>query len=111
MIPIQEGADADPVVTTVLDALNLRDLIELLDEVCRRRAVTPHEVCELAQTKAVASARHELWWRLRHHRLPRSSRTPKPPSASRRSAASSVDTTPPSSTASALTAAGSPTAR
>ena len=67
MIPIQEGADADPVVTTVLEALNLRDLIELLDEVCRRRAVTPHEVCGLARSKAVASARHELWWRLRHH--------------------------------------------
>ena len=54
-------------MTTVLDSLTLRDLTELLDEVCRRRAVTRHEVCSRSRTKAVASARHELWWRLRNH--------------------------------------------
>jgi chromosomal replication initiation ATPase DnaA len=39
----------------------------LLDEVCRRRAVTREEVCGRARTKAVAHARHEVWWHLRHH--------------------------------------------
>ncbi len=53
-------------MTTVLDSLCLRDLTELLDEVCRRRAATRHEVCGPTRTKAVAGARRELWWRLRH---------------------------------------------
>jgi chromosomal replication initiation ATPase DnaA len=52
---------------TVLESLDLRDLVDLLDEVCRRRAVTRDEVCGRARTRAVAHARHELWWRLRHH--------------------------------------------
>jgi len=54
-------------MNTVFDSLSLRDLIELLDEVCRHRAVTRDEVCGRTRTKAVACARHELWWRLRHH--------------------------------------------
>ena len=54
-------------MTTVLDSLTLRDLTELLDEVCRRRAVKRHGVCGRTRTNAVASARHELWWRLRNH--------------------------------------------
>lgn len=53
-------------MTAVLDSLTLRDLTELLDDVCRHRAVTRHEVCGRTRTKAVARARHELWWRLRH---------------------------------------------
>ena len=52
---------------TVLDALIGRDLTVLLDEVCRHRAVTRAEVCSALRTKGVAQARHELWWRLRHH--------------------------------------------
>jgi chromosomal replication initiation ATPase DnaA len=51
----------------VLDALSERDLVELLDEVCRRCAVTHAGVCGLARTRAISHARHELWWRLRHH--------------------------------------------
>ena len=51
----------------VLDALVERDLTALLDEVCRHRAVTHAEVCSAVRTKGVAQARHELWWRLRHH--------------------------------------------
>ena len=54
-------------MTTVLDSLSGRDLLELLDDVCRNRAVTRDEVCGRTRTKAVACARHELWWRLRHH--------------------------------------------
>lgn len=54
-------------MTTALDSLSLRDLTELLDEICHHRAVTRDEVCGRIRTKAVARARHELWWRLRHH--------------------------------------------
>ncbi len=51
----------------VLRALNERDLLALLDDVCRIRAVTRDDVCGDSRTKAVACARHEVWWRLRHH--------------------------------------------
>ncbi len=53
--------------TTVIDALDVRDLLGLVDHVCRARGVTREEVCGRGRTKAVALARHELWWRLRHH--------------------------------------------
>jgi chromosomal replication initiation ATPase DnaA len=46
--------------------LDVRDLLGLVDEVCRRRAVTREEIGSRTRTKAVAWARHELWWRLRH---------------------------------------------
>jgi len=58
---------ADTLTQCVLDALSERDLVELLDQVCHRRAVTPAEVCGLVRTRAISHARHELWWRLRHH--------------------------------------------
>lgn len=54
-------------MTSVLESLELRDLVKLLDEICHRRAVTRDEVCGRARTKAIAHARHEVWWRLRHH--------------------------------------------
>jgi chromosomal replication initiation ATPase DnaA len=47
--------------------LAVRDLLELVDEVCRARRITREELCGRGRTKAVASARRELWWRLRHH--------------------------------------------
>jgi chromosomal replication initiation ATPase DnaA len=53
-------------MTSVLASLELRDLVDLLDEICRRRAVTRDEVCGRARTKAISQARHEVWWRLRH---------------------------------------------
>jgi len=56
----------EPVMTTVLESLGVRHLLELLDEICRHRAVTRDEVCGRTRTKAVACARHELWWRLRN---------------------------------------------
>lgn len=54
-------------MSSILESLNIRDLVGLLDEICRRRAVTRDEVCGRTRTNAVARARHELWWRLRNH--------------------------------------------
>lgn len=54
-------------IESILDSLAGRDLVEILDEVCRRRAVTRVEVCGAGRTKAVVRAHHELWWLLRHH--------------------------------------------
>ena len=51
----------------VLAALGVRGLLELLDDVCARRGVTREELCGRRQTQAVAAARHELWWLIRHH--------------------------------------------
>jgi len=50
----------------MMNGLDVRDLLGLVDDVCRRRAVTRQEICGRTRTKAIASARHELWWRLRH---------------------------------------------
>ena len=47
--------------------LAVRDLLGVVDDVCRSRRVTREELCGRGRTKAVASARRELWWRLRHH--------------------------------------------
>ena len=47
--------------------LAARDLLDLVDEVCRARGVTRDELCGRGRTKAVASARRELWRRLRQH--------------------------------------------
>jgi chromosomal replication initiation ATPase DnaA len=53
----------------ILAELSLRGLRELLDDVCVRRGVTPQELCGPRRTQAVAAARHELWWLIRHHPL------------------------------------------
>jgi chromosomal replication initiation ATPase DnaA len=50
----------------IIEALDVRDLLCLVDEICKRRGVTRLQVCGRARTQAVARARHELWWRLRH---------------------------------------------
>ncbi len=50
----------------IIEALDVRDLLGLVDEICKRRRVTRQQVCSRARTQAVARARHELWWRLRH---------------------------------------------
>jgi chromosomal replication initiation ATPase DnaA len=54
-------------LAAIVDELAVRDLLGIVDEVCRARRVTRVELCGRARTKAVASARRELWWRLRHH--------------------------------------------
>jgi chromosomal replication initiation ATPase DnaA len=51
----------------IIEDLEARDLLGLVDEVCRQRRVTRDELCGRGRTKAVAVARHEVWWRLRHH--------------------------------------------
>ena len=53
-------------MNSVMKRLDVRDLLGLIDEVCRRRAITRQELCSRTRTKAVAWARHEVWWRLRH---------------------------------------------
>ena len=51
----------------ILAALSLRGLRELIDVVCAGHGVTPQELCGRQRTLAVAAARHELWWLIRHH--------------------------------------------
>ncbi|MFO0739154.1 MAG: helix-turn-helix domain-containing protein [Labilithrix sp.] len=51
---------------TVISALAERDLLGLLDRVCREHHVTRAEVCSRNRSRSVANARHDLWWRLRH---------------------------------------------
>ena len=43
-----------------------RDLLGLAAEICRLRGVTLDEICGRSRTPAVAAARQEIWWRLRH---------------------------------------------
>jgi chromosomal replication initiation ATPase DnaA len=52
---------------TIVAALSIRGLLDLLDFVCARRGVTRSELCGRARTQAVAAARHELWWLIRNH--------------------------------------------
>jgi chromosomal replication initiation ATPase DnaA len=53
--------------SAVADQLRARDLLPLVDDVCKRRGVTLDEVCGRARSKAIARARQEVWWRIRHH--------------------------------------------
>jgi chromosomal replication initiation ATPase DnaA len=59
-------ASPDPALA-VIDALGARDLLDLVAGVCRAHGVTLDEVCGRQRTQAVSWARHEAWWRLRHH--------------------------------------------
>jgi chromosomal replication initiation ATPase DnaA len=52
---------------TIISALAMRGLLELVDAVCAHRGVTRDELCGRSRTRAVAAARHELWWLMRHH--------------------------------------------
>jgi hypothetical protein len=52
---------------SVLHQLLLRGLLPLADSVCERRGVTRVEICGRGRSRAVAAARHELWWLIRHH--------------------------------------------
>ena len=49
-------------------ALVERGLGDVVEEVCRLRAVTFEELYSRSRTKNVSFARAELWWRLRSHR-------------------------------------------
>ena len=51
---------------SILDALQSRGLLPLVEQVCRQRGVTLPELCSRARTQNVARTRHEIWWRIRH---------------------------------------------
>ena len=51
----------------ILVAPSAHGLLELVDTVCTRRGVTRQELCGRDRSQAVATARHELWWLIRHH--------------------------------------------
>lgn len=53
----------------IVESVKKRGLFPLLDDVCRRHAVTPTEVCGRGRTKNIVKARHEVWWRLRNRRV------------------------------------------
>ena len=53
--------------STIIHELSIHGLLGLADAVCDRRGVTRHELCGRRRTRAVAAARHELWWLIRHH--------------------------------------------
>jgi chromosomal replication initiation ATPase DnaA len=51
----------------VENQLRARELLALVDDVCKRRGVTLDELCGRARSQAISRARHEVWWRIRHH--------------------------------------------
>jgi len=51
----------------VIDALGVRDLLELVEDVCRVRGVPLHDLCGRARSRSVAWARQEAWWRVHRH--------------------------------------------
>jgi chromosomal replication initiation ATPase DnaA len=51
---------------SIIEALEERDLVGMLDTICRARGVTRDELCGRERTKNIALARHELWWTLRN---------------------------------------------
>jgi chromosomal replication initiation ATPase DnaA len=51
----------------VADQLRARDLLPLVDEVCKRKGITLDEVCGRARSQAISHARQEVWWRIRNH--------------------------------------------
>ena len=53
----------------VIHALDERNLLGYLDEVCRAHHVTRIEVCSIDRSRSIVTARHELWWRLRQLKL------------------------------------------
>jgi chromosomal replication initiation ATPase DnaA len=58
--------DAQAVIA-IFRALRARNLTALLDEVCEQRGVQLYEICGRGRSLGVTLARHELWWRIRHH--------------------------------------------
>jgi len=51
----------------VIDALRARDLLELVEDICRTRGVVLHELCGRTRSRSVSRARHETWWCIRRH--------------------------------------------
>jgi chromosomal replication initiation ATPase DnaA len=53
--------------SAVIEDLSAHGLLDLVDQVCLLRGVTRLELCGSARTRSAATARHELWWRIRNH--------------------------------------------
>jgi hypothetical protein len=51
----------------IIAELTARDLLPVVREVCRLHGVTLEEVCGTLNSWSIARARHEAWWRVRHH--------------------------------------------
>jgi chromosomal replication initiation ATPase DnaA len=51
----------------VIHALRVRDLLELVEEVCKARGVVVLDLCGRTRTQSVSRARQEAWWRIRRH--------------------------------------------
>lgn len=51
----------------VIDDLRLRDLLQLVEEVAKRRGVLVEHLCGMERTLSISRARQEAWWHLRHH--------------------------------------------
>lgn len=51
----------------IVAKLKARGLLHLVDDVSARRGVTRAELCGRRRSRAVAAARHELWWLIRQH--------------------------------------------
>jgi chromosomal replication initiation ATPase DnaA len=52
---------------TIIAALSVRGLLDLVDAVCAAHGVTRHELCGRARSHGFSAARQELWWLIRHH--------------------------------------------
>ena len=66
--PTALGSSPDgQLAIAVFRALRARNLLPLLDEVCRLRGVMNYELCGRSRSKSATRARHELWWRIRNH--------------------------------------------
>jgi len=57
----------NPAADALIDSLRSRDLFDLVLEICRARGVLVHDVCGRGRSRSVSAARHEAWWRIRHH--------------------------------------------
>jgi chromosomal replication initiation ATPase DnaA len=51
----------------VLQDLQARNLLELVDRVRALRGVCLTELCGRTRTQNVVAARHEIWWLIRNH--------------------------------------------
>jgi chromosomal replication initiation ATPase DnaA len=51
----------------IIDGLHARDMLALVNEICKLRGVTVHDLCGRTRSRGVSHARQEVWWRIRHH--------------------------------------------
>jgi chromosomal replication initiation ATPase DnaA len=56
-----------PPAAHVARRLHEHGMLGLVTAICHARGVTVEELCGRQRTQAVAQARHEAWWRMRHH--------------------------------------------